>query len=114
MRACVPSRACWASKIAKPREDGRGGSKLSRLKEQNVGNGGRCRSDVTIDPFSCDLHLGFNGKLKRTIPKPDFDPFDRLLKPLLEEDSVQCISRKDKVQNILIFARLHCIVQILS
>ncbi|KAF5325010.1 hypothetical protein D9619_009812 [Psilocybe cf. subviscida] len=39
-------------------------------------------------------------------PKPDFDPFERLLKPLLEQDTIQCNAWKDEVQNILIFAGL--------
>ncbi|KAF5325281.1 hypothetical protein D9619_009842 [Psilocybe cf. subviscida] len=39
-------------------------------------------------------------------PKLDFDPFERLLKPLLEEDTAQCNAWKDEVQNILIFAGL--------
>ncbi|KAF5325275.1 hypothetical protein D9619_009844 [Psilocybe cf. subviscida] len=39
-------------------------------------------------------------------PKSDFDPFERLLKPMLEEDTAQCNAWKDEVQNILIFAGL--------
>lgn len=46
------------------------------------------------------------------IPKPDFDPFERLLKPMLEQDAVQCNAWKEEVQNIIIFVRLHCIVQV--
>ncbi|KAF5327871.1 hypothetical protein D9619_004599 [Psilocybe cf. subviscida] len=40
------------------------------------------------------------------IPKRDNDPFDVLLKPLLERDSKQCDAWKDEVQNILVFAGL--------
>lgn len=33
----------------------------------------------------------------------DIDPFEHLLKQLLEKDTVQCNAWKDEVQNILIF-----------
>lgn len=39
------------------------------------------------------------------VPKLDVDPFDALLKPLLERDSKQCNAWKDEVQNILVFVR---------
>ncbi|KAF5325302.1 hypothetical protein D9619_009821 [Psilocybe cf. subviscida] len=42
----------------------------------------------------------------RTTTRPDFDPFERLFKPMLEQDTVQCNAWKDEVQNILIFAGL--------
>ncbi|KAF5325305.1 hypothetical protein D9619_009826 [Psilocybe cf. subviscida] len=37
------------------------------------------------------------------IPKPDFE---HLLKPMLEQDTIQCNAWKDEVQNLLIFAGL--------
>ncbi|KAF5325004.1 hypothetical protein D9619_009818 [Psilocybe cf. subviscida] len=42
----------------------------------------------------------------KAIPKPDYDPFERLLKPMLEQDNIQCNAWKDEVQNLLIFAGL--------
>ncbi|KAF5327416.1 hypothetical protein D9619_004697 [Psilocybe cf. subviscida] len=40
------------------------------------------------------------------IPKPDGDPYNYFLKPMLEKDSIQCNAWKEEVQNILIFAGL--------
>ncbi|KAF5326956.1 hypothetical protein D9619_004331 [Psilocybe cf. subviscida] len=44
--------------------------------------------------------------LKNPVPKPDGDPFEHFLTPMLEKDTVQCSAWKDEVQNILIFAGL--------
>ncbi|KAF8160169.1 hypothetical protein BJ912DRAFT_865990 [Pholiota molesta] len=43
---------------------------------------------------------------KHAPPKPDGDPWEILLKPKLEADTVRCDAWKDEVQNLLIFAGL--------
>ncbi|KAF8188649.1 hypothetical protein BJ912DRAFT_1106650, partial [Pholiota molesta] len=43
---------------------------------------------------------------KHAPPKPDGDPWEILLNPKLEADTVRCNAWKDEVQNLLIFAGL--------
>ncbi|KAH9477121.1 hypothetical protein JR316_0011037 [Psilocybe cubensis] len=44
--------------------------------------------------------------LKHAPPRPEGDPWETLLKPLLKNDKMRCDSWKDEVQNLLIFAGL--------
>ncbi|KDR71744.1 hypothetical protein GALMADRAFT_253490 [Galerina marginata CBS 339.88] len=48
----------------------------------------------------------FEDDFEYTPPKPDGDPWNVLLKPLLEKDKVRCDGWKEEVQNLLIFAGL--------
>ncbi|KAF5325012.1 hypothetical protein D9619_009810 [Psilocybe cf. subviscida] len=62
------------------------------------------QGDATPNQRKSSTMLG-DTPLPKT-PKPNFDPFERILKPFLEQDTVQCNAWKEEVQNILIFAGL--------
>ncbi|RXW12710.1 hypothetical protein EST38_g13145 [Candolleomyces aberdarensis] len=51
-------------------------------------------------PWEC------GGSYKRPLPKPEEDPWTKLLQPLQQKDQARCNSWKEEVQNILIFAGL--------
>ncbi|KAF5318432.1 hypothetical protein D9619_010906 [Psilocybe cf. subviscida] len=69
---------------------------------------GDARTNPRKFPISAnDLPLPkLSDPLTTHVPKPESDPFEHFLKPMLEKDTVQCNAWKDEVQNILIFAGL--------
>ena len=40
-------------------------------------------------------------------PKPEGDPWNKILAPLMEKDQIKCSAWKEEVQNLLIFVRLY-------
>lgn len=46
-------------------------------------------------------------------PEPQGDPWNLLLQPLSERDTVRCNAWVDEVQNLLIFVRASCFKDIL-
>ncbi|KAF5325008.1 hypothetical protein D9619_009814 [Psilocybe cf. subviscida] len=73
---------------------------MHSLAEENPGSNGSASPDSPDDISMPELPK------PKANSKPDFDPFERLLKPMREQDDIQCNAWKDEVQNLLIFAGL--------